>query len=47
MRKLASLRVIDALNPIPNADAIEVATVGGWNVVVKTVSNKYLLKVGE
>lgn len=35
MRKLASLRVIDALNPIPNADAIEVAAVGGWNVVVK------------
>lgn len=35
MRKLATIRTIDAINPIPNADAIEVATVGGWNVVVK------------
>lgn len=35
MRKLATIRKIDAINPIPNADAIEVATVGGWNVVVK------------
>lgn len=35
MRKLATIRRIDAINPIPNADAIEVATVGGWNVVVK------------
>lgn len=34
-RKLASVRRIDAINPIPNADAIEVATVGGWQVVVK------------
>lgn len=35
MRKLATIRRIDEINPIPNADAIEVATVGGWNVVVK------------
>lgn len=35
MRKLASIRKIDAINPIPGADAIEVAVVGGWNVVVK------------
>ena len=35
MRKLATIRTIDAISPIPNADAIEVATVGGWNVVVK------------
>lgn len=35
MRKLASIRVIDAIDPIPEADAIEVATVGGWKVVVK------------
>lgn len=35
MRKLATVRKIDAINPIPNADAIEVATVGGWKVVVK------------
>lgn len=35
MRKMASVRKIDAISPIPNADAIEVATIGGWQVVVK------------
>lgn len=35
MRKMASIRKIDAINPIEGADAIEVATVGGWKVVVK------------
>lgn len=35
MRKLATIRTIDAIDPIPDADAIEVATVGGWKVVVK------------
>lgn len=35
MRKMATVRRIDAINPIPDADAIEVATVGGWKVVVK------------
>jgi RNA ligase (TIGR02306 family) len=35
MRKMATIRRIDQINPIPNADAIEVATVGGWRVVVK------------
>ena len=35
MRKMATVRRIDAINPIPNADAIECATVGGWRVVVK------------
>lgn len=35
MRKMATVRKITALDPIPNADAIEVATVGGWQVVVK------------
>jgi RNA ligase (TIGR02306 family) len=35
MRKLASIRKIDAINPIEGADAIECATVGGWKVVVK------------
>jgi len=35
MRKMASVRRIDAVNPIPDADAIEVATVGGWRVVIK------------
>lgn len=35
MRKMATIRRIDAINPIDGADAIEVATVGGWKVVVK------------
>jgi RNA ligase (TIGR02306 family) len=35
MRKLATIRKIDALTPIEGADAIECATVGGWKVVVK------------
>lgn len=34
-RKLASKRVISNIQPIPNADAIEVATVDGWQVVIK------------
>jgi len=43
LRKLVTLRKIDALDPIPNADAIEVATVEGWKVVVK----KGEFKVGD
>jgi RNA ligase (TIGR02306 family) len=35
MRKMASIRKIDSIGPIEGADAIEVATVGGWKVVVK------------
>lgn len=35
MRKLATIRTIDALTPIDGADAIECATIGGWKVVVK------------
>lgn len=35
MRKLATIRKIDALRPIEGADAIECAVVGGWTVVVK------------
>lgn len=35
MRKLATIRHIDAIDSIPNADSIEVATLGGWKVVVK------------
>lgn len=35
MRTLATVRVIDAINPIIGADAIEVATVGGWKVVTR------------
>ena len=34
-RKLVTIRTIDAINPIEGADAIEVATIGGWNVVIK------------
>jgi RNA ligase (TIGR02306 family) len=34
-RKLATVRRIDSVGPIPGADAIEVATVGGWSVVIK------------
>jgi RNA ligase (TIGR02306 family) len=35
MRKLVTLHKIDALDPIPGADVIEVATIGGWKVIVK------------
>ena len=42
-RKLASVRHIAAIDPIPGADAIEVATVDGWKVVV----NKSDFQVNE
>lgn len=35
MRKLASIRLISALEPIEGADAIELAKVDGWQCVVK------------
>ena len=35
MRKMATIRRIDALRPIVGADAIECAIVGGWTCVVK------------
>jgi RNA ligase. len=35
MRQLASIQKIKDIQPIPNADAIEVATVLGWKVVVR------------
>jgi RNA ligase (TIGR02306 family) len=35
MRKLATIQKILSINPIPDADAIEVAQVLGWKVVVK------------
>jgi len=35
MRKLASVQIIDKLDPIPGADKIERATVLGWEVVVR------------
>jgi len=34
-RKLATVRTIAALDPIPDADAIELATIDGWQVVVR------------
>ncbi len=34
-RKMATVRKIIEINPIPDADAIEVAVVDGWKVVVK------------
>ncbi len=34
MRKLATIKTIDKLDPIEGADRIELATVGGWKVVV-------------
>lgn len=43
MRKLATIRRIDELNPIEGADKIEVATVGGW----KVVAQKGLYNVGD
>lgn len=43
MRKLASIQEITELHPILNADAIEVAKVLGWHVVVK----KDEFKVGD
>ncbi len=35
MRKLATIRLIDDITPIDGADTIQVATVGGWKVVVR------------
>lgn len=42
-RKLASVQIITGLHPIENADAIEMADVLGWHVVVK----KNEVKVGD
>lgn len=44
MRKLASIQIIKEINAIPNADAIEVADILGWHVVVKKSENH---KVGD
>ena len=35
MRKLASIKRLDAILPIMDADAIELAIIGGWQAVVK------------
>ena len=34
-RKLVSIQTIDDIQPIENADNIEVALVGGWNIVIR------------
>lgn len=40
-RKLATIRKITDIRPIEGADMIELASVGGWNVVVaKNVGHK-------
>jgi RNA ligase (TIGR02306 family) len=39
MRKLATIRKIDNIEPIAGADAIECAVIGGWRVVIK--KNEY------
>lgn len=44
MRKLASVRKIAEIKPIPNADAIETALVDGWECVVRKNEN---FKVGD
>jgi RNA ligase (TIGR02306 family) len=43
MRKLASIQQIIDIQPIPNADAIEVVTINGW----KVVSKKGEFKIGD
>ncbi|MGJ7531119.1 RNA ligase (ATP) [Variovorax sp. GB1P17] len=35
MRKLATVRTVETIRPIPGADAIECAVVEGWTVVIK------------
>lgn len=44
MRKLATIRTIAEIKPIPNADMIEVAVVDGWECVVKKSEG---FKVGD
>jgi len=40
VRKLATIERISAINPIPDADQIERATIRGWNIVVKKGDHK-------
>ena len=40
MRKLATIRKISELRPIPEADLIETAVLDGWEVVVKKDEHK-------
>lgn len=39
MRHLATIREINNIRPIPNADKIEVATIDGWEVVIAKADN--------
>ena len=43
MRKMATIRKIDNILPIPNADRIECAIIDGWSVVI----GKDTFKIGE
>ena len=43
MRKLATIRKIDKIDPIPNRDVIGLAHIDGWNVIV----NKNDFRVGD
>lgn len=38
-RKLVSVKIISKIDPIPGAEKIEVATVGGWKVVIAKEDN--------
>ena len=40
-RRLVTLRTVSALTPIEGADRIELATVDGWQCVVKKGSSKW------
>lgn len=39
MRKLATIRTIAEIRPIPEADRIEVAQIDGWEVVISKKDN--------
>lgn len=43
IRKLVSIKMVDEIEPIENADKIEVAILGGW----KSVVQKNTITVGE
>lgn len=48
MRKLATIREIAEIKPIPDADRIEVARIDGWEVVVSkkdSFNHKYDLQI--
>ena len=45
MRKLARIEEIINIQPIENVDAIELANVKGWNVVVKKINLRLEISV--